>query len=337
MRERVDIRFPEIEGDPHMLIIKRSQLPKKERANDRKYRYSFYQAYMRNDIISAFRDILHNHILSLQNSQENELPKYHPDIEELPCYVELNPIEFPYWDDFIDAIKIGSESRSRRAPRKLKSNLWGYVFYLYNDQYAIGYVRKLSPSKVLNKTIITTLIHDGLVFDSIKEVKGIEFDGSIDFVFVVFNDEDPDIIDWGIIWNKNNFESLLDVYEYQKQKAMEVLRQCNTLPSVLMDEDLQNFKQAVESNRQLHKMLLNPVTKQYMNEVTIDDFKQVKGKFGNEVSFDIDANTGRVILPPVDSEGYIKAIREVLGVIGARFTKTINDRHISKGKPEELR
>lgn len=357
---RIDIpeimsRFPTIEDEeilvPGMFIIKR--YPKQDGEN-RQYKYLFYRAEITDAVAESLKEILSAYINSLSRLETESIPVYHPDLEEIPCYVRLSSTEFPYWSYFIEALRLDYEME--KPPKNIESNLWGYLFYLRTPEYAIGYAKRLSKSKVVKKRFLKGgLVHSGTVLNSIEEteddglilafnaietVEGIEFDNSADFVFVVkFDEGDPNRAEssWGIVWNKGGFESLLDVYEHQKQKALEVLEQCNTLQSVLTDEDLQNFKQAVESNRQLHKMLLHPVTKQYMNEATIEDFKWVKEKFGDEVSFDIDEASGMVILPPIDSKEYTKAIREVLGVIGARFTKTLNDKHISKGKPEELR
>ncbi len=348
-------RFPEIEEGkvlvPGMFIIKR--YPKQEGEN-KQYKYLFYRAEITNEVPESLEEILFTYINSLSKLGTESIPRYHPDLEETPCYVELSPSDFPYWSYFVEALRTDYEEK--RVPKNIESNLWGYLFYLRTPEYAIGYAKRLSKSKVVKKRFLKGgLVHRGTVLNSIEETEddglilafnaietaeGIEFDNSADFVFVVkFNDRNPNKAEsaWGIIWNKGGFESLLDIYEHQKQKALEVLKQCNTLQSVLADEDLQNFKQAVESNRQLHKMLLHPVTRQYMNEATIEDFKWVKEKFGEEVSFDIDEATNMIILPPTNSKEYTKAVREVLGVIGARFTKTLNDQHISKGKPEELR
>jgi|GEM_PF-4250664 len=339
MSERVSATFPEINGDPHVIIIKRYPVSSRDGSGEtqKKYQYSFYLAQLGSSVTISFQGILSTYVNSVQNG-ENSLPQYHPDLEEYPCYVDLNPRNFPYWEDFQDSI-FNPDSRSRKKPKKLESNLWGYMFYLYNDNYVIGYAKRLSPSKILKTSVIRARIHDDIILDSVQEVKGIEFDESADFVFVIELDSNGNPSkSWGVIWNKNGFESMLDVYEHQKQKALEVLNRCRTLPSILSDDDLERFKEVVESNRQLHKMLLNPVTEKYMNEVTLKDFKQVKEKFGDEVSFDIDEEQGKVVLPSSDSNrDYLKAIREVLGVLGARFTKTLNDDHILRGKPEELR
>ncbi|ASJ08059.1 hypothetical protein A3L11_01985 [Thermococcus siculi] len=334
-----------------MFIIKR--YPKQDGEN-RQYKYLFYYAGITDEVADSLKEILSTYIGSLSKLETESIPRYHPDLEETPCYVELSPIDFPYWSYFTEALRLDYEVE--RTPKNIESNLWGYLFFLRGSQYAIGYAKRLSKSKVVKKRFLKGgLVHRGTVLNSIEEtgddglilafnaietVEGIEFDNSADFVFIVrFDERDPNRAEssWGVIWNKGGFESLLDVYEHQKQKALEVLEQCNMLQSVLADEDLQNFKQVVESNRQLYKMLLHPVTRQYMNEATIEDFKWVKEKFGEEVSFDIDETANRVILPPTNSKEYKKAVREILGVIGARFTKTLNNKHISKGKPEELR
>jgi len=348
-------RFSTIEEEeilvPGMFIIKRYR---KQDGGDRQYKYLFYRAEIADKVAESLKEILFTYINSLSRLGTESIPVYHPDLEEIPCYVEFSSTDFPYWSYFVDALRIDYEEE--RVPKNIESNLWGYLFYLRTPQHAIGYAKRLSKSKVVKKSFLKGgLVHRGTVLNSVEETKedkpilafnaietveGIEFDNSADFVFVVnFDGEDRNKAEssWGVIWNKSGFESLLDVYEHQKQKALEILEQCNTLQSVLTDEDFQNFKQIIESNRQLHKMLLHPVTRQYMNEATIEDFKWVKEKFGDEVSFDIDEDSNRVILPPTDSEEYKKAVREVLGVIGARFTKTLNDQHISKGKPEELR
>ncbi|WP_157722408.1 hypothetical protein [Thermococcus gorgonarius] len=357
---RIDVseimsKFPTIKDEeilvPGMFIIKR--YPKQDGEN-RQYKYLFYHAEITDVVAEILQEILFAYITSLSRLETESIPVYHPDLEETPCYVELSSKDFPYWIYFVEALRTDYEEE--RVPKNIESNLWGYLFFLRGSQYAIGYAKRLSKSKVVKKRFLRGgLAHRGdvlnsveetekdkliLAFNAIETVEGIEFDNSADFVFVVnFDDVDPNKAEssWGVIWNKSGFESLLDVYEHQKRKALEILEQCNTLQSVLTDEDFQNFKQIIESNRQLHKMLLHPVTRQYMNETTIEDFKWVKEKFGDEVSFDIDEDSNRVMLPPTDSEEYKKAVREVLGVIGARFTKTLNDQHISKGKPEELR
>ncbi|AIU69257.1 hypothetical protein TEU_02260 [Thermococcus eurythermalis] len=339
-----DLEFPPLDKvqdevpviTPRMFIIKRYRTPKEESTP---YKYLFYPATITDEVVGSFKEILSTYIDYISELETESIPMYHPDLEEFPCYVELTSDGFPYWSYFVNVLRLDYEAK---APKNIESNLWGYLFYLRAPYYAIGYAKRLSKSKIVKKKRFLKggLVDRNIVFNSVEEIDGIEFDESVDFLFVVkFSKNDPNQVksSWGIIWNKNGFESLLNVYEYQKQKALEVLEQCNTLQSVLTDEDLQNFKQTVESNRQLHKMLLHPVTKQYMNEATIEDFKWVKEKFGDEVSFDIDEDSNRVILPPTDSEEYKKAVREVLGVIGARFTKTLNDQHISKGKPEELR
>lgn len=338
MSERVSVTLPKIEGDPHVIIIKRypGSSQGESDKNQKKYRYSFYLAQLGEDVTNAFEKVLSNYVDSAQKG-ENSIPIYHPDIEEYPCYVNLNPTEFQYWKDFQDSI-LNSESRSRKKPKKLESNLWGYMFYLHGGRYVIGYAKRLSPSKILKTSVIRAKLHNDIVLDSVQEVEGIEFDRSADFIFVIeLDSEGNPSKSWGIIWNKGGFESLLDVYEHQKQKAMNILGQCQTLPQLLSQENLAKLKSTVEGNRQLHKMLLNPVTAKYMNEVTINDFKEVKEKF-RDVSFDLDEEQGKVILPSPDSKKeYLKAIREVLSVLGARFTKTLNDDHILRGKPEELR
>lgn len=331
----LDIEFPQIEGVPRMFIIKRYS---QKGDGETSYRYLFYPARITDDVAESLREILSSYVASLLDVESESIPIYHPDLEEFPCYVELTVNTFPYWSYFIKALKLNYETGS--SPKNIESSLWGYLFYFRTPTYAIGYAKRLSKSKVLRKRLLKGgLVDRNIVFNSVENVKGIEIDNSADFVFVVkFNPHDNPIESWGIIWNKSNFESLLDVYEHQRQKAMEILNQCHTLPRLLPEDSFNTFKEVIKGNRQLHKMLLNPITKLYMNEVTIDDFKEVKEKFGNEVSFDVDERSGKIILPfPDSSREYLKAVREVLGVIGARFTKTLNNRHISRGKPEELR
>lgn len=331
----LDIEFPQIEGVPGMFIIKRYS---QKEDGETSYRYLFYPARITDDVAESLGGILSSYVSSLEDMESESIPIYHPDLEEFPCYVDLTVNTFPYWSYFTKALKLNYEAE--RAPKNIESSLWGYLFYFRTPTYAIGYAKRLSKSKVLRKRLLKGgLVDRNIVFNSVEDVEGIEIDNSADFVFVVkFDPNDNPIESWGIIWNKPNFESLLDVYEHQRQKAMEILNQCRTLPRLLPEDSFNTFKEVIKGNRQLHKMLLNPITKLYMNEVTIDDFKEVKEKFGNEVSFDVDERSGKIILPfPDSSREYLKAVREVLGVIGARFTKTLNDRHISKGKPEELR
>lgn len=346
-------KFPTIEEEeilvPGMFIIKRYR---KQDGEDGQYKYLFYRAEITDEVAESLKEILSTYINSLSRLGTESIPVYHPDLEEIPCYVELSSTDFPYWPYFVEALRTDYEEE--RAPKNIESNLWGYLFYLRTPQYAIGYAKRLSKSKVVRKRFLKGgLVHRGavlnsveetgedrliLVFNSVEEVEGIEFDNSADFVFVVeFGDGDPNNAEssWGIIWNKSGFESLLDVYEHQKKKAMKILEQCRTLPQLLSKEDLANLVSTVEKNRQLHKMLLNPVTAEYMNEVTINDFKEVRNKF--DVSFDIDENNQKIILPAPNSDNYTKAVREVLSIIGARFGKTINNKHIFKGKPEEIR
>jgi hypothetical protein len=108
------------------------------------------------------------------------------------------------------------------------------------------------------------------------------------------------------------------------------------LAQVLTEQDLEEIKKHVERNRQLHKMLLNPVVEKHMNEVDINDLKFVKEKFEDGVSFDIDDNGEKLIFPREDMEK-LRAIREIIGVIGCRFGRTVNNKHVFKGKPEEIR
>lgn len=336
-----ELEFHPLDGvpviTPRMFIIKRYRTQKEESTP---YKYLFYPATITDEVAENFKEILSIYIDSIPKLETGSIPVYHPDLEEFPCYVELTSDGFPYWSHFVNVLKLDYETR---APKNIESNLWGYLFYLRAPYYAIGYAKRLSKTKIVKKKRFLKggLVDRNIVFNAVEEIDGIEFDDSVDFLFVVeFNKGNPNQVEssWGIIWNKNGFESMLDVYEHQKQKALEVLNRCRTLPSILSDDDIERFKEVVESNRQLHRMLLNPVTEKYMNEVTLKDFKQVKEKFGDEVSFDVDEEQSKVVLPSPDSNReYLKAIREVLSVFGARFTKTLNDDHILRGKPEELR
>jgi len=341
MTETRTVEFPELNGDGQLIIVKR--FPNGQES--KKYRYSFYHTESTDHIISELKELLSQ---KMDLVHGNTIPFYHPDLEESPVYVELTEDNFPYWGNFIGAI-VSSENRSRRIPKNLESSLKGYLFYLYSQEYIIGYARRLYPSKVIKKRVLKinrregvkvhpeALIEKEILLNSIEEVEGIEIDNFVDFIFVITLDECGNAHDsWAIVFNKCNFESILDVYEHQKTKALSIFSKCTMLAQVLTEQDLEEIRKHVERNRQLHKMLLNPVVEKHMNEVDINDLKFVKEKFEDGVSFDIDDNGEKLIFPREDMEK-LRAIREIIGVIGCRFGRTVNNKHVFKGKPEEIR
>ena len=115
----------------------------------------------------------------------------------------------------------------------------------------VGYIRKITPSSVLNQTGMFKLLSSGSVFNEIKEDKGIKIGKHADVIFRIEND-----ISEGIIVDEPNFNLIFDMYKQQEKESIKIL---NNIAIISDHPEKDEIESIVQNDRSIQKMLINPI------------------------------------------------------------------------------
>lgn len=317
------IKFQEISDDEktQLVFVKKYRQYSKEYQQQKETKYVFYRANIVKEVsekleiwlVDNIKKVDGKHLIESNTSENGDNLKY----------VNLSTVE--RWGFFKDrAFTITTQDDADLF--KIKSNLIAYIVYIKNNENdVVGYVRKITPSSVLNQTGRFKLLSSGSVFNEIKEDKGIKIGEHADVIFRIEND-----ISEGVILDEPNFNSIFDMYEQQEKESIKIL---NSIAIISDHPEKDEIESIVLNDRRIQKMLINPIVEEHMNEMTFETFRILKQEIPETLSFDVDELNKQIIFPEDDKK---KAIRDFIKVIGWRYLKSLDLTHIVEGTPSEI-
>jgi len=306
------IDFPDTNLNVELCFIR------KTRQNKKTY-YIFSRADLHKDVAKELTKWLKEKIgKHTGKNYPNYSPLEYGNIE----HIDLSGLDV--WPKYKkDAFDIAPKSDDPLS--KIKTNLCGVIFYVKLKDSIIGMMRKITPGNLLSKKGRYTLFIDNSAFNSLKENKGIILDKDADLLFYFSNDKDE-----ALILNKYNFNYLFDIFEQQQKDSQAILDLCKFTKG---HECIDELKNSVETDRQIQKMLLNPIVKEHMHEVTFDVIKKLKTELPEELSYDIDEKNKKIIFPEAKRR---EAIKSFIKVLSHRITQTVDGKHLIDGNPERV-
>ncbi len=318
MTTEITFQFEDI-GTPNLVFIKTYRSQTNE--GQKETRYTFYRANIGSTVAQKLKEWLLENIGEVNGGkfEEYDISTEEGDYE----YVDLSGIE--NWEHLKNrAFTLGTQDEVDL--RKVKSNLKGYMIYSkIGDNNIIGLVRKITQSSVLDKRGIYRLYLAGSAFNEIKEERNVELDKYADLVFKTNND-----VSEGVVLNKPNFNSIFDIQEQQRRQSMDVLDNLELIEDHPQREEIVSI---VQEDRRFQKMLINPIVREHMNEVTFDIIRTLKQEIPNELAFDIDEPNEQIIF---QDENKKEGIHDFIKVIGWRYSRTVDLSHIIEGTPSEV-
>jgi len=306
------INFPAIEKKPRLCFVRKYR-------QNKLTRYIFYRADINQKVSRFIKDWLSKRLSEVDNKEYGNYTMDNFDDYE---FVDLGTINS--WKDFEEkAFSISTQEDS--ILEKIRHNLIAYIVYVKQKNGTFGFIRKITPSSLLNKKGLYSLFMDNSSFNDIKEQKGIEIDEYSDLVFL--KDENGSM---GIIRNKYYFNGIFDIFTQQKNDAVEII---HNDPVLQGHPSLNIIEKEVSNNRMFQKMLLNPVVSKNLEVVNFEQFKKAKDDLGTEVSYEVDEENKTIIFP-VGSEK--DAVHSYIRVKGYKYQKTIDDKHYLESNPERV-
>jgi len=250
---------------------------KKTRQN-RTSQYSFHNAGINKEIEECFREWLTNSIKWIENRGilDNEVTS-----NNNTCFqaVDLNSIL--NWNQFNEkAFKI-SENISINIS-KYKSNLHSQIIFTKtaDENYIIGQISKLTPAHVMKGKNEFFLFHNGSTFNSIYELNdGVKLKKFANFFFIMSKS-----LNIGIIINEENFEQIFDMNEQYEHEAITNISKSAIFASILNQEEIISI---VKDDRNIQKMLRNPVTKQVLSIITLEAIIMIKEELRDLLPYNI--------------------------------------------------
>lgn len=289
----------------------------------RKYRangdtkYIFYRANIFEDVANEFKNWLTNHIDSLNDKDIKEISGY---TEGYLHSVYLGNIStWKYFED--NAFSIGCQELVDL--KSIKRNLNNYIIYIKLNDTLVGYTTCVRPSNILAKSGFVKLQFDNSTFNQINNNKDVEINKSCSFLFISNN-----TLKLGLIFNKDDFESIFDMNEQYQREAEHIIR-TSELFQFFTNKD--RILEIVKSDRVIQKMLRNPVSQKSLSEIKIDDINTIKKCLGDDVNFAID-ETNCITLGRNEKD----AFRNLIKAIGHHFNKTLFGNYIIESSPKRF-
>jgi len=304
--------FPEINGSAELCFV-------------RKYRqkgvthYIFYRANIKTEVSEVLKEWLIKKTSEISNI---ELKEYTIDDFEDAEYINLKEIN--KWSEF-EQKAFTLEHQEEEILEKIKNHLIAFVIYVKQDDLVIGYIRKITPASLLNKKGLYSLFLKDSSFNEIKEQKGIEIDNSADLVFKISKDKSE-----GAILKKYNFNSIFDIFEQQKTDSVKILKESDLITKHPEIAEIENI---VKSDRQIQKMLLNPLFKEHAKEINFDTLKKLKDEVGDKICFELD-ESNKVPIFPADKKK--EAIKDFIKTISYRYQRDLDSKHVLESKPIKM-
>jgi hypothetical protein len=304
------IEVPKFEEKDYLqfCLIKRYRIDK----NGKKItKYSFRKIGLSKNISYDLRAWLLENIKSIQGKK---LDSYNPaTILEEPEFVNLSKI--PHWNLFLEKGFSGFNFDDVDL-RKEKGNLIGIMFYVKKEGKLWGQIKRIHKTSVLNQKGLYMLYLQKNNFNEIKEEKGIRFDKSFDILFYSDDKESS-----GIIFDKSNFKTILDLWEEDKIKSLENLDKVELFQR---SEHLDTIKEITESDMMIQRMLRNPAFEEYLNDLTYPDLVALKEEMP-ELIFDLNPEKQDFIFP---EENKKDAMKDLIKVLCGRYNYSLNKKNI---------
>lgn len=271
------IIFPELNNNNNYVQI---CFIRKYRQNKKTY-YVFYNVEMEKGISITLKEWLEENINLCNNKS----------------FSSYNPSNYSNEDEYfnfesLDKWTIFSEKAFTIQTEKvelsdIKRNLIGYIIYVKVDDFILGQIRKLSPSNVLDKKGFYRLLFDNSKFNDLHEEIGLRIDKKADLVFIKSDEKSE-----AIIFDQKNFKLIFDMHEEEKKEAIKILDKISILKN---HPDYDALKQITSDDRTIQRMLINPVVKNYLNEIDFSTIKQLKLELEDEIAFKIDDENQQII------------------------------------------
>lgn len=306
------INFPELEKKPQICFVRKYR-------HKGKTHYMFYHAKIKKKVSGVLLSWLSNNIQRVNGKEFEEATISN---FQNPEYVNLNEVDI--WQLFKEKA-FTLEQENEEILEKIKQGLVAFVVYIKQGSNIIGYARNITPSKVLTKKGLYSIFLDDSTFNDIRERKGIEVDEYADLVFKISDRESE-----GVILVKYNYNSIFDIITQQRKDSIKALRKS---PLFNQHERKSEIEAIVNKNRMLQKMILNPIFKERVSEITFETFKTLKAELNSKVSFEID-ETNQKVLFPNDKE--TEAIKDFIKTISSKFARDIDKKHILEVEPERI-
>jgi len=306
------IKFPDIKKNAELCFV-------------RKYiqkgitRYNFYRANINTKVSQVLKEWL---IKKTSELSDKKLEEYTVDNFHDTEYINLKDINT--WNEF-EQKAFTLEHQKDEILEKIKNHLIAFVVYVKQENLIIGYVRKITPTSLLNKRGQYFIFLGDSSFNEIKEQKGIEIDEFADLVFKISENKSE-----GAILQKYNFNSIFSIFEQQKTDAVKMLEKSDLITKHPQKDEIENI---VKSDRQIQRMLLNPLFKEHVNEVGFDTLKKLKEELGDKISFELDENNKLPIFPPDKMK---EAIKDFIKTISYRYQRDLEGKHVLESKPIKM-
>lgn len=300
-------KVEENDGVQLVVIKKYASWNEKERQTN----YSFFKIGLKKDISSKLKDWV---IANFKSVKDKKIIDYNPSVE-LEDLEKIDLRNFNAWREFEDNAFKGINFKEIQLKQIGKSAV-GLVMFVKTNDGVFGQIKRISPSYILSKGLSYILHFDGASFSDLKEETGIRLDHKADFIFYTNKEKSE-----GIIINKDNFNFVFDVWEEYKKKALSNSKNIKIFADSFCFDLL---CQLVESDRQIQRMLINPLIERYLNEISYPELKALKNG-APSLNFEIDEEKQDFILPLGNEK---EAIRDLIKAVSGRFGFTINQKHL---------
>jgi len=305
------IIFPELNNNNYVQIC----FIRKYRHNKKSY-YVFYNVEIEKRISITLKEWLEQNI-SLCNNKS--FSSYNPSNYSNE-YEYFNFESLDKWTIFSE--KAFTIQNEKVELSDIKRNLIGYIIYVKVDDFILGQIRKLSPSNVLDKKGFYRLLFDNSKFNDLHEEIGLRIDKKADLIFIK-NDEKSE----AIIFDQKNFKLIFDMHEEEKKEAIKILDKISILKN---HPDYDALKQITSDDRIIQRMLINPVVKNYLNEIDYFTIKQLKLELGDKIAFKIDDENQQIIFKTGNEK---KGIHDLIKTVTSKYNRSLNNKHIIESTP----
>jgi len=308
------VNFPEVgDGARAQLVFVR-----KYRQN-KVTRYIFYRANIQQRVSNELKTWLLDNVVGVSGRQVND---YNTAEDHDYEHVDLNDID--NWSEFNDkAFALDCQEIDDIA--KIKTHLIAFMVYIQQNDGIVGTVRRITSGNLLDKTGVYALFLDDSSFSDIKEEKGVRVDKYSDLVFHLSGDTAE-----GVIKQKWAFNTIFDIYEQQKRESVELLETCTLLDAHPNRDDILSL---VQEDRQVQRMLMNPLVREHMGDVDFETMKQLKTEIPEVLSFDIDEANQQVLFP---EENRKQAVHDFIKVIALKYWRSLDRDHIAEATPAKF-
>lgn len=273
--------------------------------------YSFFKIGIRKEISKEVKEWVKQNFKKIK---KEKIIDYNPSVElEDLERIDLKKLEA--WNKFEQEAFDGINFRAPEL-NKLKSNLIAVIIFVKTINNYYGQIKRIFPGNILNQKGLYNLYFNGEEFNDLREESGLRLYKSADFIFCS-DDKGSE----GIVLNKENFNKIFDLWEEYKKRSLENAKEVKLFAQ---SQYFNSFCVVINEDKQIQKMLMNPVFENYLNEIGYGDLAKLKRQVPG-LNFELDDKQKDFILPK-DNEK--EAIRDLIKVISGRFGRSINNKHV---------